>query len=61
MTEKIGIREEVLADYGIFATADGKLLQYEEDSNLRNTEKVPVSEDIYKYFQREVRPYVTDA
>ena len=61
LTEKNGIREEVLADYGIFATADGKLLQYEADSNLRNTEKMPVSEDIYKYFQREVRPYVTDA
>lgn len=36
-------------------------LQYEADSNLRNTEKVLVSEDIYKYFQREVRPYMTDA
>ena len=36
-------------------------LQYEADSNLRNTEKMLVSEDIYKYFQREVRPYMTDA
>ncbi|WP_254655763.1 hypothetical protein [Segatella oris] len=34
---------------------------YEADSNLRDTEKIPVTEDIYKYFQREVRPYVGDA
>lgn len=61
LAENFGVREEVLADYGIFTSPEGKLVQYESDSNLRDTEKVPVSEDIYEYFQREVRPYVADA
>ena len=36
-------------------------VEYESDSDLRDTEKIPVKEDIYEYFQREVRPYVDDA
>ena len=36
-------------------------VEYESDSDLRDTEKIPVKEDIYEYFQREVRPYVADA
>ena len=31
------------------------------DDCLRDSEKIPVAEDIYEYFQREVRPYVADA
>lgn len=60
LTEVFGIDESKLADYGILA--DGKkYVMYEPDSNLRDTEKIPVAEDIYEYFQREVRPYVADA
>lgn len=61
LTDNFGIPPERLADYGIFTTESGSLVQYESDSNLRDTEKVPVSDDIYDYFQREVRPYVADA
>lgn len=60
LTEVFGIDESKLADYGI--VADGKkYVMYESDSNLRDTEKIPVAEDIYEYFLREVRPYVADA
>ena len=31
------------------------------DSNLRDTETVPMTEDIDEYFQREVLPYSPDA
>lgn len=31
------------------------------DSELRDTEKVPLTEDIDKYFEREVLPFVSDA
>ena len=31
------------------------------DSELRDTEKVPLTEDIDKYFEREVKPFVADA
>jgi type I restriction enzyme M protein len=60
MLEVYGIPEERLSDYGYYK--DGKLyVEYESDSDLRDTEKIPVKEDIYQYFQREVRPYVDDA
>ena len=55
-----GIPEDRICDYGF--SPDGKgYVEYESDSDLRDTEKIPVKEDIYEYFQREVRPYVDDA
>ncbi|PVD16253.1 DNA methyltransferase [Mesotoga sp. Brook.08.105.5.1] len=33
----------------------------EPDSELRDTETVPLGEDIHKYFEREVKPFVPDA
>ena len=55
-----GINPKLLADYGY--TREGYCyVEYEADSELRDTEKIPVKESIYEYFQREVRPYVADA
>ena len=58
-----GIPEERLNEYGYWEALDGSKLyvEYETDSDLRDTEKIPVKEDIYEYFLREVRPYVEDA
>ena len=33
----------------------------EADSGLRDYENVPLTEDIYEYFEREVKPHVSDA
>ncbi|HVA49610.1 MAG TPA: hypothetical protein VNH11_24810 [Pirellulales bacterium] len=33
----------------------------EPDSELRDTENVPLGEDVYAYFEREVKPHVPDA
>ena len=33
----------------------------EPDSELRDYENIPLKEDIHAYFDREVKPYVTDA
>ena len=33
----------------------------EADSELRDYENVPLGQDIYKYFEKEVKPYVADA
>lgn len=33
----------------------------ESDSELRDSENVPLKEDIHSYFEREVRPHVSDA
>ena len=35
--------------------------KYEPDSGLRDTENVPLGEDVYAYFLREVLPHVPDA
>ncbi|MCR5036222.1 MAG: type I restriction-modification system subunit M [Bacteroidales bacterium] len=56
-----GIKESLLADYGFYYAKDKVYVEYESDSDLRDSEKIPVKEDIYEYFQREVRPYVADA
>ena len=55
------ISEDRLGDYGFYLTKKGVWTEYESDSDLRDTEKIPVKEDIYQYFLREVRPYVADA
>lgn len=60
LTDAFGVSESRLADYGIIANGK-KFVQYEPDTDLRDGEKIPVIEDIYEYFQREVRPYVADA
>ena len=54
------IADERLKDYG-YCPSEKLFVEYESDGDLRDTEKIPVKEDIYEYFQREVRPYVADA
>lgn len=33
----------------------------EADNDLKDVERIPLGEDIYEYFDREVKPYVSDA
>ena len=61
LTEVYDINRSLLADYGFHASNKNGYVEYETDSDLRDTEKIPVKEDIYEYFLREVRPYVADA
>lgn len=65
LVDVYGVDEKCLADYGFFPGEKGsyvaQYVEYETDSDLRDTEKIPVKENIYAYFQREVRPYVADA
>jgi type I restriction enzyme M protein len=54
--------ENQLADYGYFATTKkGEYLEYETEGDLRDTENVPLKENIYNYFLREVKPHVSEA
>ena len=55
-------KETELADYGYFASdKKGEYLEYETESDLRDTENVPLKENIYDYFLREVKPHVAEA
>ena len=58
----LGCNESQLADYGYYTTKKrGEYLEYETESDLRDTENVPLKENIYSYFLREVKPHVPEA
>ncbi|WP_295391444.1 N-6 DNA methylase [uncultured Thiodictyon sp.] len=46
---------------GLHAAGKGKQVEYEPDPALKDSENIPLKEDILSYFLREVRPYVADA
>lgn len=54
--------EAELGDHGYFATSKkGEYLEYETESELRDTENVPLKQNIQAYFLREVKPHVPEA
>ena len=54
--------EKDLADFGYYATAKkGEYKVYETESDLRDTENVPLKDNIHSYFLREVQPHVPEA
>ena len=54
--------EGQLADYGFFKTdKKGEYLEYETESDLRDSENVPLKDSIFAYFIREVKPHVAEA
>lgn len=66
---ELGTTQDKLADYGYWPKGKGEYIQYEPDSELRDTENVPLALDtrlpassvIHDYFIREVRPHVDEA
>ncbi len=51
-----------MPNYGYYPTnKKGEYLTYETESDLRDTENVPLKEDIHTYFLREVQPHVAEA
>ncbi|HBD94563.1 MAG: DNA methylase [Spirochaetes bacterium GWF1_31_7] len=55
-------KEDQLSHYGYFATdKKGEYIEYETESDLRDTENVPLKENIFDYFLREVKPHVAEA
>lgn len=64
----LGTSADHLPDYGFFplppeeGQGEGhSWTEYEPDSELRDTENVPLKDNIHAYFLREVRPHVADA
>lgn len=55
---KIVVERPTLDEHGNAVLKKGKPVA---DAGLRDTENVPMTEDIREYFQREVLPYVPDA
>lgn len=69
LLKQLGTTRDKLGDYGYMATPTGEYIEYEPDSELRDTENVPLALDtslsassvIHDYFIREVRPHVDEA
>ena len=51
-----------LADFGYYATGKvGEYLQYETSSDLRDSESIPLKQNIHDYFKAEVQPHISEA
>jgi type I restriction enzyme M protein len=62
LLEHLDCKETELSDYGYYSTnKKGEYIEYETESDLRDTENVPLKENIYTYFFREVKPHVAEA
>ncbi len=60
--------EKDLPDFGYYpktvterSRSDNTYITYETESDLRDTENVPLKDDIHNYFLREVKPHVLEA
>lgn len=60
LPKELGHRE-IAELCGVYEGENGKEIIYEADSELKDTENIPLKEDILSYFMREVQPYVSDA
>ncbi|MGV8815843.1 MAG: type I restriction-modification system subunit M [Gelidibacter sp.] len=62
LLQRLGCEEADLKDFGYFPTdKKGEYITYETESDLRDTENVPLKESIHDYFLKEVKPHVDDA
>jgi len=60
LLEHLGCKEKELADFGYFKTKGG-YIEYESDTDLRESENIPLGDSIHKYFLEEVKPHVDEA
>ncbi|WP_215222684.1 type I restriction-modification system subunit M [Echinicola shivajiensis] len=58
----LGCTKEQLADYGYYPSGKAnEYILYQSETELRDSESVPLKENIYEYFLREVKPHVEEA
>ena len=62
LLQHLGCEQSGLADYGYYVTnKEGEYLTYEPNTDLRDSESVPLKENIHCYFLAEVKPHVVEA
>lgn len=62
LTRKYNCKIHDLADFGYYATGEsGIWIEYESENELRDFENIPLKDNIYSYFYREIKPYVAEA
>jgi type I restriction enzyme M protein len=62
LLSELSCGKEDLQDFGYWPSkSKGEYIEYESESDLRDSENVLLKEDIHGYFLREVRPHVEEA
>lgn len=62
LLEKYDCKTSELENYGYFPTENlEEFIIYETETDLRDYENIPLKENIYDYFIREVKPYLEEA
>ncbi len=62
LVEHLGCSEDELENFGYYKTANkDEYIEYESDAELRDSENIPLKDDIQSYFLKEVKPYVEES
>ncbi|WP_418509231.1 type I restriction-modification system subunit M [Corallibacter sp.] len=62
LLQHLDCEETDLPDFGCYPTGKaGQYITYETESDLRDTENVPLKDNIHSYFKREVQLHVTES
>jgi len=62
LLQHLDCSEQDLPDFGYYPTdKKGEYLTYESNTDLRDSESVPLNDSIHRYFLAEVKPHVHDA
>jgi len=58
----LGCKEEQLSNFGYYKTdKENEYIEYESDTDLRDSENIPLKDEIHNYYLREVKPHVEEA
>ena len=61
LLQKCKCKKEELANFGYYENEKGEYIEYESETELKDSENIPLKENIQSYFLKEVKPYVDEA
>ncbi|HIM76160.1 MAG TPA: SAM-dependent DNA methyltransferase [Campylobacterales bacterium] len=62
LLDYLGCKVSDLADFGYYKTDKAnEFIEYEAETDLRDSENIPLDENIHSYFLKEVKPHVEEA
>jgi len=59
--DHLGCEPSDLTDFGYYPTDNGEYITYEPNSDLRDSESIPLKEEIHQFYLDEVKPHVDEA
>lgn len=62
LCQRYQCQADELADFGYYTTGKaGEYILYETSSDLRDSESIPLKQNIHDYFKAEVQPHISEA